>query len=76
MYPLSYKQVPVMSAVLNLPPPQTTGTEAGLGHALPAGHAVQLDDAPPSEYMPDGHGVGAALKIKYFVFKYFYYNIV
>ncbi|KAK2566696.1 hypothetical protein P5673_009367 [Acropora cervicornis] len=39
-----------------LPPVQATGAPAGSGQALPAGHAVQFSNLPPSENIPVGHG--------------------
>jgi hypothetical protein len=47
-----------------IPPLHVIGVAAGSAQALPAGQAVQLNDAPPVEYMPTGHGVGIVLKCK------------
>lgn len=44
-----------------LPPVQATGSPAGSVQALPAGHAVQLLNFPPEEYIPAGHGTGGLL---------------
>lgn len=53
-----------MSIKIFLPPVQATGAPAGSGQALPAGHAVQLSNFPPKEYIPAGHGTGGLLYIK------------
>ena len=47
---------------------QGSGAPAGCGQALPAGHAVQFSNLPPSENIPVGHGTGGLLKRrKYFL---------
>lgn len=44
------------------PPVHGIGAEAANGQALPAGHAVQLNFAPPSEYIPAGQGIFVSLQ--------------
>jgi hypothetical protein len=45
-----------------LPPVHGTGAEAAYGQAVPARHAVQLNFAPPSEYIPAGQGTFECLQ--------------
>ena len=46
----------------NLPPVHGTGADAVKGQTVPARHAVQLNFAPPSEYIPAGQGTFDSLQ--------------
>ena len=58
----------IISGYCTIPLLQASGAPAGCGQALPAGHAVQFSNLPPSENIPVGHGTGGLLKRrKYFL---------